>query len=222
MATSPSGVVLAASGIRAMACSRVRVLSCSGLSLAGLTLGGIGPGQKKTAGTIQARPFSSKERRTTSSAVVEAATMETAAMEPMAAANHGRSQSRRRRSGHSNRGNRDRPHNRNRGMAGNSHRPEADSHSPEAVRHKRPGGHRFVHAGIIGVGIGALDIAGRVAGIVGADGGAGDQTRARADRSARTGIAGGRADDAPSAAPPRVPPTVPLVCSSRAASCGVV
>src|SRR5579883_3221900 len=38
----------------------------------------------------------------------------------------------------------------------------------------------LMHAGIIGIGIGGFDIARRMAGIVGPDGGAGDQAGARA------------------------------------------
>src|SRR5476649_692435 len=53
----------------------------------------------------------------------------------------------------------------------------------------------FMHAGIIGIGIVGLDIARRMAGIVGADGGAGDQARASASRGAKAGIARARADD---------------------------
>src|SRR5471032_1884956 len=53
----------------------------------------------------------------------------------------------------------------------------------------------FMHAGIIGAGIVGLDIARRMTGIVGADGGAGDQARARADGRAGAGIARARADD---------------------------
>src|SRR5471032_1636076 len=53
----------------------------------------------------------------------------------------------------------------------------------------------FMHAGIIGIGIVGLDIARRMAGIVGADGGAGDQASASASRGAQAGIARARADD---------------------------
>src|SRR4051812_43629347 len=50
----------------------------------------------------------------------------------------------------------------------------------------------LMHAAIIGVGISGLDIARRMAGIVGADGGAGEQPGARAGGSAKTGVPGGR------------------------------
>src|SRR6185503_11164810 len=63
------------------------------------------------------------------------------------------------------------------------------------ARRRRRRGVGLVHAGIIGVGIVALDIAGGAAGIVGADGAAGEQAGARADGCAGAGIAGGAADD---------------------------
>src|SRR3569833_1920066 len=53
----------------------------------------------------------------------------------------------------------------------------------------------LVHAGIIGIAIGSLNIARRMARIVGADRSTGNQTSARAGRGAQTGIAGGRAQN---------------------------
>src|ERR1051325_5949812 len=50
MVTSPLAAMEAAPGIRAIACSRVKVFNCSGLSLAGLALGGMERPQKKAAG----------------------------------------------------------------------------------------------------------------------------------------------------------------------------
>src|SRR5579863_7619380 len=50
MTTSPFASGLAAPGIRAIACSKVKVRSCSGLSLAGLFFGGIAILKMATAG----------------------------------------------------------------------------------------------------------------------------------------------------------------------------
>src|SRR5690349_13257665 len=62
MTTSPLESGLAAPGMRAIACNRVKVRSCSGLSLAGLFLGGIDDPEMRRP-DLTARPFPTKEGR---------------------------------------------------------------------------------------------------------------------------------------------------------------